>query len=66
MKRFRGGVHPHGEKASGNREIENANKFPLLLCTSVIRSNSRGGAKGGAYIVDLDNRTFKLVIDWND
>ena len=24
MKRFRGGIHPHGEKTSGSREIENA------------------------------------------
>ncbi len=31
MKRFRGGIHPHGEKVSGSRQIENAELPPKVI-----------------------------------
>ena len=31
MKKFRGGVHPHGEKISGSKEIENAELPPKVI-----------------------------------
>ena len=31
MRKFRGGVHPHGEKVSGGREIENAVLPPKVI-----------------------------------
>jgi hypothetical protein len=41
-------------------------RLPVVIASSVIRSSQQGESHGGVYLVDLENRTFKQVIDWND
>jgi len=33
--------------------------------TDVVRSSKQGDSHGGAYLIDLENRTFEQVLDWN-
>ncbi len=41
-------------------------KFPNLIASSVIRSSCKGNSHGGIYLIDLNNETYKQVLDWND
>ena len=41
-------------------------KLPKVIVSSVIRSTYQGESHGGIYIVDLEDASFKQVIDWND
>lgn len=41
-------------------------KLPTIICSSTIRSAQEGESHGGMYLVDLENETFKQVINWND
>jgi hypothetical protein len=43
-----------------------SNNWPLIICTSVIRSSIQGESHGGMYLVDLNKGSFKQVVDWND
>ena len=36
-----------------------------LITTSVVRGSEQGESHGGVYIVDIDNRDVRQVIDWN-
>ena len=36
-----------------------------LLATSVVRGSRRGQSHGGAYLLDLQARSARLVLDWN-
>jgi len=33
--------------------------------TDVVRSSKQGDSHGGAYLIDLEEKTFKQVLDWN-
>lgn len=37
-----------------------------LLTTSVVRGSHQGESHGGAYLIDLDTREVRQVLDWND
>ncbi|GJM18285.1 MAG: hypothetical protein DHS20C14_04980 [Phycisphaeraceae bacterium] len=39
--------------------------LPTVLMTDVIRSTKQGDSHGGAYLVDLEQRSFDKVLDWN-
>ncbi len=41
-------------------------KYPVVLCSSVIRSSTEGESHGGLYLVDLDNERVKQVVDWEE
>lgn len=40
--------------------------LPTVLVTDVIRSSHQGNSHGGAYLVDLETRRWRQVLDWND
>ncbi len=37
----------------------------VLLATSVIRGSQQGDSHGGAFLIDLDARSVRQVLDWN-
>jgi hypothetical protein len=37
-----------------------------LLTTSVVRGSHQGESHGGAYLIDLDTREIRQVLDWNN
>lgn len=39
--------------------------LPKVLMTDVIRSSEQGDSHGGAYLIDLESRSFEQVLDWN-
>jgi len=39
--------------------------LPKVLMTDVVRSSKQGDSHGGAYIVDLESKSFEQVLDWN-
>jgi hypothetical protein len=41
-------------------------KLPTVVTSSVIRSSQQGESHGGVYLVDLERRSYRQVIDWND
>lgn len=40
-------------------------KLPTLLATSVVRGSQQGESHGGIYLIDFENRTGELRVDWN-
>ena len=40
--------------------------LPKILSTSVIRAAECGDSHGGLYLIDLENETHQLVLDWKD
>jgi len=40
--------------------------LPKVLSTSVIRAAECGDSHGGLYLIDLENETHQLVLDWKD
>jgi len=40
--------------------------LPTVVTSSVIRSSQQGESHGGVYLVDLERRSVRQVIDWND
>ncbi len=40
--------------------------LPTVVASSVIRSSQQGESHGGVYLVDLEHRSWRQVIDWND
>ena len=40
-------------------------KLPKLIATSVVRGSQQGESHGGIYIVDFENETDELRVDWN-
>ena len=40
--------------------------LPKILSTSVIRAAECGDSHGGLYLIDLENETQQLVLDWKD
>jgi glucose/arabinose dehydrogenase len=39
--------------------------LPTVLMTDVVRSSSQGDSHGGAYLIDLETKSFEQVLDWN-
>jgi hypothetical protein len=39
---------------------------PTVLVSSVVRATDQGESHGGVYLVDLEARSSRQVIDWND
>jgi hypothetical protein len=39
--------------------------LPTVLMTDVVRSSKQGDSHGGAYLIDLEERSFSQVLDWN-
>lgn len=39
--------------------------LPKVLMTDVIRSSEQGDSHGGAYLIDLESKSFEQVLDWN-
>lgn len=37
----------------------------ILLATSVVRGSRQGDSHGGAFLIDLDARSVRQVLDWN-
>ncbi len=37
-----------------------------LLATSVVRGSQQGDCHGGAFLIDLDTKTVRQALDWND
>ena len=38
--------------------------LPKILSTSVIRAAEYGDSHGALYLIDLENETHQLVLDW--
>jgi len=41
-------------------------QLPTVVTSSVVRSSQQGESHGGVYLVDLEHRSWRQVIDWND
>ena len=39
--------------------------LPTVLMTDVVRSSQQGDSHGGAYLVNLETKSFEQVLDWN-
>jgi hypothetical protein len=39
--------------------------LPTVLMTDVVRSSKQGDSHGGAYIINLETKSFEQVLDWN-
>src|SRR5712691_9583159 len=41
-------------------------RLPTVVASSVIRASQQGESHGGVYLVDLEHRSWRQMIDWND
>ena len=41
------------------------NRIPRLLVTSVIRGNQQHHSQGGLFLIDMEQQAVNLVLDWN-
>ena len=39
--------------------------LPTVLMTDVVRSAEQGDSHGGAYLINLEDKSFEQVLDWN-
>ena len=39
--------------------------LPTVLMTDVVRSSKQGDSHGGAYLINLETKSFEQVLDWN-